>query len=316
MAAVPPTSPRGLRADEALVLVVLAAIWGASFLFIKVALDDVGPLTVVATRLALAAVGIGGWVVYRRGVGGLRRMLAGVRPADAVLLAATASAVPFVLISEAETEISSSLAGILNAAVPLLTAVLAFRLDPVGRLRGWRSVGLLIGFVGVALVAGSDISGSASGIAAMLGAVTLYAIGTHVAKLRFGAVDPLGVAFLQTATAAAMVVPLALVFDRPTHAPGLDTVASLGALGLGGTALAFCLFYWLLSRAGPQHTVAVTYLAPVFAIVYGAAILDERLTATALVGAVVIIAGEVVTAWPGRHQPRPTAVEALEEAAA
>jgi drug/metabolite transporter (DMT)-like permease len=313
---VPPTSQRGLRADEALVLVLLAAIWGASFLFIKVALDDVGPLTVVAARLALGVIGIGGWVVHRRGVAGLRRMLGGVRLGDAVVLAATASAVPFVLISEAETEITSSLAGILNAAVPLLTALLAFKLDPVGRLRGWRSIGLLIGFAGVALVAGSDISGSTSGVAAMLGAVALYAIGTHVAKMRFGGVDPLAVAFVQTATAAAMVVPLALLFDRPTHAPGLDTIASLVALGLGGTALAFCLFYWLLSRAGPQHTVAVTYLAPVFAIVYGAAILDERVTATALVGAAVIIAGELVTAWPGRHQPVPTAVEALEEAAA
>lgn len=308
-------SSRGLRVDEALVLVALAAIWGASFLFIKVALDDVGPLTVVATRLALGVVGIGGWILYTRGRRGLRQMVAGVRPLDAVLLAATASAIPFVLISEAETTISSSLAGILNAAVPLLTAVLAFRLDPVGRLRGWRAAGLLVGFAGVALVAGSDIAGSASGIAAMLGAVTLYAVGTHVAKLRFSTVDPLGVALIQTATAAAIVVPFALVLDRPTHAPGLDTVGALAALGLGGTALAFCLFYWLLSRAGPQHTVAVTYLAPIFAIVYGAAILDERLTVTALVGAAVIIVGEVITAFPGRTRPA-TGVEALEEAAA
>lgn len=309
-----PTHQRGLRADEAAVLVLLAAIWGASFLFIKVALDDVGPLTVVAARLVLGVAGIGGWIVYRRGRGGLRAIVAGVRPADAVLLAATASAVPFVLISEAETSITSSLAGILNAAVPLFTALLAFRLDPLGRLRGWRALGIVVGFVGVALVAGSDISGSASGVAAMLGAVVLYAIGTHVAKLRFAGVDPLGVAFVQTATAAVMVLPFALAFDRPTHAPGLDTVASLVALGLGGTALAFCLFYWLLSRAGPQHTVAVTYLAPVFAIVYGAAILDERLTASALIGAAVIIGGELVTAWPGRRQPQPTGVEVLEEA--
>jgi drug/metabolite transporter (DMT)-like permease len=310
-----PTTQRGLRADEALVLVALAAIWGASFLFIKVALDDVGPLTVVASRLLLGVLGTGAWVRYRRGRGAIREMLVGVRARDAILLSATGSAIPFVLISVAETSITSSLAGILNAAVPLLTAVLAFRLDPLGRLRGWRSVGLLIGFAGVALVAGSDIGGSAGGVAAMLGAVTLYAIGTHVAKLRFGGVDPLGVAFLQTATAAAMVVPVAIVVDRPTTAPGWDTVGSLLALGLGGTALAFCLFYWLLARAGPQHTVAVTYLAPVFAIVYGATILDERLTVTALVGAGVIIAGEVITAWPGRRRQPVSAIEALEEAA-
>jgi drug/metabolite transporter (DMT)-like permease len=244
--------------DEALVLVLLAAIWGASFLFIKVALDDVGPLTVVATRLTLGVAGVGVWVLKTRGRAGLRRMIAGVRVADALLLAATASAIPFVLISEAETTISSSLAGILNAAVPLLTALIAFRVDPIGRLRGWRSAGLLVGFAGVALVAGSDVGGSTSGIVAMLGAVTLYAIGSHVAKLRFSTVDPLGVALIQTATAAAMVLPVALVFDRPAHAPGLDTVGALVALGLGGTAFAFCLFYWLLARDGPQHTVAGT----------------------------------------------------------
>ena len=87
-----PTHQRGLRADEAAVLVLLAAIWGASFLFIKVALDDVGPLTVVAARLVLGVAGIGGWIVDRRGRGVLRAIVAGVRPADAVLLAATASA--------------------------------------------------------------------------------------------------------------------------------------------------------------------------------------------------------------------------------
>jgi len=309
-------SARGLRADEALVLVLLAAIWGASFLFIKVALDDVGPLTVVATRLVLGVVGIGAWVLKTRGRRGVRRMIAGVRLGDALLLAATASAIPFVLISEAETTISSSLAGILNAAVPLLTALIALKVDPIGRLRGWRSVGLLVGFAGVALVAGSDVGGSSAGIVAMLGAVTLYAVGSHVAKLRFGSVDPLGVALIQTATAAAMVVPFALVLDRPTHAPGLDTFAALAALGLGGTAFAFCLFYWLLARVGPQHTVAVTYLAPIFAIAYGAAILDERLTATALVGAVVIIGGELITALPGRRRAEKTPVEALEEAVA
>jgi drug/metabolite transporter (DMT)-like permease len=307
---------QGLRVDEALVLLLLAAIWGASFLFIKVALDDVGPLTVVAARLTLGVAGVGAWVLKMRGRDGLRRMVAGVRITDALLLAATASAIPFVLISEAETTISSSLAGILNAAVPLLTALVALKVDPIGRLRGWRSVGLLVGFGGVALVAGSDVGGSTSGVVAMLGAVTLYAIGSHVAKIRFGNVDPLGVALIQTATAAAMVLPIALVFDRPTHTPGLDTVGALVALGLGGTALAFCLFYWLLARVGPQHTVAVTYLAPIFAIVYGAVILDERLTATALVGAAVIIAGELITAVPGRRRDDTTPVEALEEAAA
>lgn len=309
----PAPSHRGLRPDEAAVLVLLAAIWGASFLFIKVALDDVGPLTVVAARLVLGVVAIGGWLLVRRGPAGVRGLLAGIRPVDAVVLAVTASALPFLLISWAETKITSSLAGILNAAVPLLTALLAFRFDPLNRLRGWRSAGLLVGFAGVALVAGSDVGGSPSGVAAMLGAVVLYAFAAHLAKLRFSGVEPIAIAFVQTATAAAFALPLALLLDRPDHLPGGDTVAALLALGLGGTGLAFGLFYWLLSSAGPQHTVAVTYLAPIAAIAYGAFVLDERITATALVGCLVIIAGEVVTALPGR---RPQPAEVLPEAAA
>lgn len=302
MPAVPQSSSRGLRPDEALILVLLAAIWGASFLFIKVALDDVGPLMVVASRLTLGVVAIGGWLLVRRGRSGMRALLRGIRPGDALLLALTASAIPFCLISWAETHISSSLAGMLNAAVPLLTALIALRVDPLARLRGWRNIGLLVGFAGVAIVAGTDVGGSPAGVAAMLGAVTLYAIGAHVAKLRFSHVEPVGVALVQTVTAAVLVLPFALLLEWPSRAPGLDTVGSLLALGLGGTGLAFGLFYWLLSSAGPQHTVAVTYLAPVFAIFYGAVVLDERITITALLGAAVIIAGEVVTALPPRRR--------------
>src|SRR5437899_142871 len=160
MVGVPPDH-RGLRASEAAVLALLAAIWGASFLFIKVALRDLSPVAVVGTRLALGALGIGGWLVLRRGPTATRELLRGVRLGDAVFLAITASAAPFTLIAWAETRITSSLAGILNATVPLFTALLAYRVDPRNRIRGWRAGGLLVGFAGVALVAGTDGGGSA-----------------------------------------------------------------------------------------------------------------------------------------------------------
>lgn len=304
---------RGLRPDEAVILVLLSAIWGASFLFIKVAVEDVSPLFVVAARLTFGAIAVGGWLLARRGWAATRALFTGLPPLEVVALALTASAVPFLLISWAETRIASSLAGMLNAAVPLITALLAFRVDPANRLRGWRSAGLLVGFAGVALVAGGDIEGSGLGVLAMLGAVVLYAVGTHVAKQRFAHVEPIGVALVQVVTSAAIVLPLALAFGRPHQVPGGDTVAALLALGLGGTGLAYALFYWLIASAGPQHAVAVTYLAPVFAIVYGVAVLGEHITALALAGVAVIIAGEVITALPARGSALAQQVEVVPE---
>lgn len=300
-----PPASRGLRPDEAVVLVLLASVWGASFLFIKVALEDVGPLTVVASRLVLAAVAIGAVLLRRRGWDGIRRMVAPVRPLDALVLAVTAAAVPFALIAWAETRISSSLAGILNAAVPLLTALIALRVDPLNRLRGWRNVGLVVGFAGVAIVAGSDVDGSRTGILAMLGAVTLYAIGSHWARARFADVEPIAIALVQTVTSAVLVLPLALAFDRPDRVPSFDTLAALFALGIGGTAVGFLLYYRLLSSAGPQHAVAVTYLAPIAAVFYGSVLLDERITSAAIAGMVVILVGQLLTALPGRRRPEP-----------
>ena len=301
MVAVPPDH-RGLRAPEVAVLVMLAAIWGASFLFIKVALRDVSPLAVVGTRLALGAVGITGWLLLRRGPAATRELLRGVRLPDALVLAVTASAVPFMLIAWAETRITSSLAGILNATVPLFTAALAYRVDPRNRIRGWRALGLLIGCAGVALVAGTDVGGSALGVVAMLGAGLCYAISTHFAKHRFDHVEPVGVALVQTVTSAAIMVPLALLLARPERAPTADAIWSLLALGLGGTALAWCLYYWLVAKAGPQHAVAVTYLVPISAVLYGSVLLDEHIGLSTLLGMVVILAGEVVVATPARRR--------------
>jgi drug/metabolite transporter (DMT)-like permease len=292
------------------VLLALAAIWGASFLFIKVALRDVGPLALVACRVTLGALGVGSYLLGRRGRAGVRALVAGGRPVDALLLGLTASGLPFLLISWAETRITSSLAGILNASLPLVTAVLLTFVDPEHRLRGWRSAGLVVGFAGVATVAGADVGGSPLAIAAMLAAVTCYAIGAHLAKRRMSTVEPVGVALVQQACAAVLVLPIALAFGRPDHVPHLRPALALLALGLGGTALAFCLFYWLLARTGPQHTVTVTYLAPVFAVFYGATILDERIGVATVVGMVVIIAGELLTAAPERRsaEPLPEAV--------
>lgn len=304
-----PDTHRGLHPREAAILGLLSAVWGASFLFIKVAVDDVGAAGVAVGRLGLATATIGGWLLLRRGPSGVRAMARGIRPADALLFAATGSAAPFLLIAWAETRITSSLAGILNASIPLMTAGMALYLRAPGRLRGWRSAGLLLGFAGVALVAGGQLSGQPAGVAAMLVAAVGYSASALLARRRFAAVEPQAVALVQVGVGLLLALP-ALALDPPSTAPSGQAVAALLALGVGGTGLAYFLYYSLVSTAGPQHAVAVTYLVPVAAVIYGRVFLDEQVSASALAGMALILAGQVVTSIPSRRPlatPRPSA---------
>jgi drug/metabolite transporter (DMT)-like permease len=299
---------RGLQPREAATLALLSAVWGGSFLFIKVAVDDIGPVLVAFGRLVLATATIGGWLLLRRGPAEVSRMLSGIPPGQAVAFAATGSALPFLLIAWAETDITSSLAGILNASTPLFTAVLVLCLRMPNQIRGWRSAGLLLGFAGVALVAGGDLSGSAPAIAAMLAAALLYATSAVLARRWFAGVEAQAIALLQVSVGTVLSLP-ALVFARPDGAPSIDSVAALVALGAGGTGVAYLLYYALMSTAGPQHAVAVTYLVPLVAVVYGRVLLGERVSLSALTGMAVIIAGQVITATPARRRPaKPAAI--------
>ncbi|MGH9041118.1 MAG: DMT family transporter [Acidimicrobiia bacterium] len=277
-------------------------MWGASFLFIKVAVDDVGPVGVALSRLVLATATIGGWLLVRRGPAGVRAMLRGVRPADAVLLSATGSAVPFLLIAWAETRITSSLAGILNGSIPLITAGLALYLRAPDRLRGWRSAGLLLGFAGVALVAGGHLAGQPAGIAAMLAAALAYSTSAHVARRRFAHLESQAVALLQVGVGTLLALP-ALLVDAPTTMPSLNAAAALIGLGVGGTGVAYFLYYSLMASAGPQHAVAVTYLVPVAAVIYGRVFLDEPVAASSLIGMGLVLAGQLITSLGGRPVP-------------
>jgi drug/metabolite transporter (DMT)-like permease len=297
-----PSTHRGLDPREAATLGLLSAVWGASFLFIKVAVDDVGPVGVALGRLVLATATIGGWLLLRRGAAGVRAMLRGIQPADAVLFAATGSAFPFLLIAWSETRITSSLAGILNASIPLMTAGLALYLRAPDRIRGWRSGGLLLGFAGVALVAGGHLSGQPAGVGAMLLAAFFYSASAHVARRRFAGVESQAVALVQVGVGTLLALPT-LLLDPPSAVPDWNAVAALVGLGVGGTGFAYFLYYSLVSSAGPQHAVAVTYLVPLAAVVYGRVFLHEAVSATSLVGMTLILAGQLVTSLPGRPAP-------------
>jgi drug/metabolite transporter (DMT)-like permease len=270
-------------------LIVLGAIWGASYLFIKIGIRDLSPWMVAWARVALAAVVL---VPLAMRAGALRLARRSGLP-WLFLLGAIQVAGPFVLISAAEEEISSGLAGILVASAPLFTALLAIRLDQEERSQGLRLVGILLGLGGVAVLLGVDVGGSTDellGAAAVLLAGLGYAVGGFMVKSRLADVPPIGVAAWVIVTSTVLLLPPALA-TAPADVPGLGPVAAVAVLGVLGTGVAFAIFYDLMSTVGPARTFIVTYLAPGFAVIYGATLLDEAVTAATIAGLVLILAG-------------------------
>ena len=285
-----------------LYLIVLGAIWGASYLFIKIALDDLSPAMIAWGRIALAALVLTALAAAAGALRGHRSRLGTL-----ALLGVVQAAGPFLLIGAGEQEISSALAGILVTTAPLFTALLAVRFDQEERSRGLRLVGVLLGFGGVIVLLGLDLGGGKElwgGLAVVLAALG-YAIGGLIIKLRLSDLPPLGVASWVMITSTVILAPAALV-GAPAEVPGLGPVASLLALGLLGTGIAFAIFYELIAKVGPARAFIVTYLAPAFAVVYGATLLGEAITAATITGLTLILAGSwlgVEGRLPWRSRP-------------
>jgi drug/metabolite transporter (DMT)-like permease len=294
-----------------LLLLVLAALWGASYLFIEVALEDLSPWMIVLARTALAA-------VVLIPIAAARGALAGVPRAVPPLfvLAAVGVAGPFVLISVGQEEITSSLAGILVSSAPLFTALLAIWVDREERSTGSALVGVGVGFAGVAVLLGVDAGGDAGAVAGAL-AVLLASLGYAIAALylkrRLRGIAPLGVAASTMTCTALMLIPV-VALAGPGDDPGMRQVAAIGALGVLGTGIAFVIYYTLIARVGPAKASLVAYVAPVFAVFYGVVLLDERVTVATFAGLALILAGSWLAAGElgERRQPsrRPRAAPA------
>lgn len=284
-------------------LLIVAAIWGSSYLFIKVALDDLSVGWVVFGRCALGALVLVAIAGRRGQLGTLRGRWGAI-----VVLSLVQVAVPFVLIAAGERDLASGLTGILVAAVPLFTALLALRLDPAERTRGWGLVGLFGGMAGIVLLFGLDLHGDEAAVVGGLMVVVAalgYAISGFYLRAHLAGVPAAACASGTMLVSSALTLPLALA-TVPDHAPGADTVLSLLALGMGGTGVAFALFYELITTEGAARASLVTYIAPVFAVAYGALILDEPVTAGAVGGMVLIVSGSWLAATgraPSRSGP-------------
>jgi drug/metabolite transporter (DMT)-like permease len=294
-----------------LLMALLAGLWGASYLFIKLALEDgMPPLFIVFARIALGATVL---VPIARRAGALRGMRGLTGPI--LFMAVVQVVLPFLLITYGERHIASSLAGILVSATPIFTALIAVRYDDDERPRGIALAGVVMGIVGVVLLFGVDLSGDAAALAGglmVLLATVGYAIGSLYLKHRLQGVPAVGIA-ASTLVAGALVLAPVVPFALPAHAPSPKAAGALLALGAGGTGIAFAIYYTLIVDIGPGRASLVAYIAPGFAVLYGVWLLSEPLTAGALLGLVLILLGSWIAAegrLPGRA--RATQVAPLE----
>ena len=266
----------------------VSVIWGMPYLFIKIAVEEVSPSVVAWSRLAIAAAVLlpVAWKLGAlRGLGGRWHVL--------TMFAAIEMAIPWPLIGYGEIHVSSSLAAILIAAVPLFVALLATRFDHSERPTPTRLIGMLIGLAGVVALVGIDIGGKRDellGALAILVAAFLYAVGPMIVKRRLSDVDPMGPVAASLGIATLLVTPFALA-DVPDSVPSADTLVSVAVLGVLCSALAFLLFFRLIAEVGPGRATVITYINPVVALALGVAILDESVTTGVAVGLLLILAG-------------------------
>jgi drug/metabolite transporter (DMT)-like permease len=290
----------------------MSLIWGIPYLLIKVADGGVAPPVLVLARVTIAAALLVPVAIRRRELAPLLphwRWL--------LLFAVVEIITPWLLLSEAETRLSSSLSGLLIASVPILVAVFGRLTGGQDRLTPIRWAGLLVGLGGVALlVAGNGTHGDAASIAEVLGVAVCYSIGPLIAARKLSELPSLGVTAACLAFAAVVYAPIAAV-TWPHAMPAAKVLASLAGLAVVCTALAFVLFFALIAEAGPARASVITYVNPAVAVVLGILVLGERLTTTMAIAFVLILGGSVLAtrtagrAPEGKGSPAPEAGEAV-----
>jgi drug/metabolite transporter (DMT)-like permease len=281
----------------------MCVIWGIPYLLIKVAVRELSPVTLVFARCLVAVVLLLPVTVAR---GELRPVLRHWKP----LLVYTAAevAVPWLLLSVAEQRLTSSLTGLLIAAVPLVGALLAFARGAGSDLGTTRIVGLLIGIAGVAALVGLDVHGAQFAATLAVGVVVIgYAAGPIVLSRYLADLPPTGVVAASLSLVVIGYAPFALA-ELPNGWPAARVSAAVVVLGVVCTAAAFLLFFQLIAQVGPVVATVITYFNPAVAVALGALFLHERITASTLVGFALILAGSFLAtrpSGPGTRRVRP-----------
>jgi drug/metabolite transporter (DMT)-like permease len=267
----------------------VSTLWGIPYLFIKVAVEDgVPPAFLAWTRVWLGAAVL---LVLAHRAGVLRSLRGRLR--WLAVFAVTEIVIPFPLIAAGELRVSSSLAAILIASVPLIVALLAVRFEPGERATGSRLAGLLVGFAGVVALVGIDVAGRTGellGAGAILVAAIGYAVGPMVLRRHAADLDPRATMGVSLALAGLVLTPLAAL-DPPRVVPPAEALAALAILGVACTAAAFVFYAALIAEVGPGRATVITYVAPVVAVALGVTVLGERPGTGAVAGLLLILAG-------------------------
>lgn len=272
-------------------IIILSIIWGGSFFFNGVAVKEMTPLTIVWFRVALASI----ILLVAVHLKGLKMPSSPGLWGAFILMGVLNNLLPFSLIVWGQTHIESSLASILNATTPIFSVVLTHVLTREERLTLNRSVGVLIGWVGVTVLIGvQSLRGGGievMGQIAVLGAAFTYACAAIYGR-RFHGLSSLVVATGMLCGATIVMTPLALIIEQPWNlSPGITTWMALFGLSTISTSLAYIIYFRVLATAGPTNLLLVTFLIPISAILLGVLILGERLAWNAFVGMSLIFIG-------------------------
>ena len=280
-----------------LIFILLGAIWSASFLWIKIAVQEIGPFTLVAFRVLFGMLSAGALVLILR-VGWPRDRATWLTFAT---LGVTSIAVPFILISWGEQTIDSAVASILNATTPLFTIVIAHIFLHDDRMTVPKVLSLLVGFAGVVVLLSQDIRdnhNSIGGQAAVIVAAIFYAASSVFARIKTEHVPGLVRGAAPHVSAVLVMWIAAPIFERPLKIPSMPiTWIALLWLGILGSGLALIMWYYLLHEIGPTRTTLVTYIFPLGGMILGVVFLDERLSWQLVAGAILIISSIAVVNW-------------------
>lgn len=284
-----PSSPSHIHLRDWGLLVLLSVIWGGSFLFAGMAVKELSPLVIVMARVVIAAAALLP----------LHLILIGPLPRDratwvAIIgLSILNNVIPFTLIVTGQTMIASGLASVINATSPLF-GVAFLALSGLEPLVARKVAGIVIGVIGVAILKGASLFGSASqslGILLCLGAAASYGLGSLWAKMKLTGTAPLSMATGQLLFSSVIMLVLAFAFSQPSellHASLASWLAILG-LALLATSFAYIIFFRVVARSGPANVLLVTMMIPVSAIAMGVGVLGETIEPMEIVGALVII---------------------------
>lgn len=279
----------------------MSVIWGIPYLLIKIAVTGVPVPVLVLARTGISAALLLPLAARRHQLGPLRphwRWLAAFAAVEIIT--------PWLLLSDAELRLSSSMSGLLVASVPIIVVVLARLTGGTERLSGVRWAGLLTGLAGVALLVGPGAAGGdAWAITEVLLVAVCYAIGPLIAARKLGELPPLGMTAVCQGFAAAVYAPLAALTWRDSW-PSARVLAALAGLAIICTAVAFTLFFRLIAEVGPARASVITYVNPAVAVILGVSVLGERLTpAMAGAFALIIVGSVLATRSGGREAPLP-----------